>query len=251
MERVPKSLKAVLFPAKYTAFRGIAYAAAFEAAWESNRPCVLAHMAHAAYYDGPKVAGIMERFGASATHWLEEDRTQGYLAVWDDKAVLAFRGTEVWVPSDLIADFNMFRDPFHGARVHRGFRKKLETLWAPFLEGHLDDLSSAGVPVSVTGHSLGGAMATVAGLLRPFCEVVTFGEPRVGRGLDDAFAAQRHVRYVNGRDLVPRMPPRLLGYRHHGEPVVITDPDGPSARYDHAIIYYAEVLALNGVPGDA
>ena len=244
MDRVPKSLKAVMFPQEFEAFRGVPNASAFEMAWEANRPCVLAHMAHAAYFDSPEVAAIMEGFAASATHWLEENETQGFLAVWKDKAVLAFRGTEVGVLADLLADINLPKDPLNGAEIHRGFRLKLEALWARHIERCVDDLASAGIPVSVTGHSLGGAMSTVAGLMRPFHEVVTFGEPRVGSGLDAAFAAQRHVRYVNGMDQVPRMPPEILGYQHHGEAVKLTDPDGPSPIYDHSIIYYSEILGI-------
>ena len=69
----------------------------------------------------------------------------------------------------------------------------------------------------------------------------------MGRGIDAAFKCRRHVRFVNGRDPVTRVPPRFMGYRHHGELVRLTDPDGPSVRYDHSIVYYAEVLEMSGV----
>jgi pimeloyl-ACP methyl ester carboxylesterase len=63
-----------------------------------------------------------------------------------------------------------------------------------------------------TGHSLGGALATLAADRHgDSAAVYTFGSPLVG---DDAFAAgfnNRHegrsFRYVNGDDLVTRVPP--------------------------------------------
>ena len=42
-------MKAVLFPREFEAFRAVPDGKALGAAWEANRPCVLANMAHAAY----------------------------------------------------------------------------------------------------------------------------------------------------------------------------------------------------------
>jgi hypothetical protein len=87
-------------------------------------------------------------------------------------------------------------------------------------------------------------MALLAGRRHPFEEVVTFGAPRVGRGLDHGFAAKRHVRYHNRRDVVRALPFRLIGYQDHGEAVELVDPGGASWRYDHGIMYYAEILEM-------
>ena len=99
-------------------------------------------------------------------------------------------------------------------------------------------------PLCVTGHSLGGAMATLAGMLHSFEKVTTFGEPRVGIHIDKAFKSNSHIRYINGDDPVTKLPPELFyGYEHHGNPIHIADSDEETDfRYDHSIIYYSENL---------
>jgi len=79
-----------------------------------------------------------------------------------------------------------------------------------------------------TGHSLGGAIASLAADLYALKSgtttkddllLVTFGQPRVG----NAVYAQRQDslvpntwRVVHGRDMIPHMPPKPFGYYHSG-----------------------------------
>ena len=69
-----------------------------------------------------------------------------------------------------------------------------------------------------TGHSLGGALATLAAAIFQPARLITFGAPRVG---DTAFGATMSRvdsrRYVGCCDMVARVPPELLGFRHCGE----------------------------------
>ena len=74
-----------------------------------------------------------------------------------------------------------------------------------------------GYKIFITGHSLGGALAMLAGLLlishdsigyKPITTICTFGAPRVGNqdfGL--WFDNVSIVRYVNTEDIVPTIPP--------------------------------------------
>lgn len=147
--------------------------------------------------------------------------------------VVAFRGTisptrsdpDSWV--DWLYDF--FAVPVAGGsglsrlpgQVHRGF---LDAVTSIIEEVHalvaaLDPGPTA--PVFITGHSKGGAMATIGSLLLardmgiPVVEpVVTFASPRAG---DAAFragfdACLRQIRYENAGDVVPLVPPSLTRF---------------------------------------
>ena len=266
-----KSLQAVFFPNKFEPFPGWT-AADLTTRWSANPASVLAHMAHAAYHTGPKIQEVLGRLGATTLRFYDRSGAQAFLAAWPDKAVLAFRGSEPREPSgaeavpglrlspklvaflsnDVLADL-AFRtvtfDKRQGVEVHRGFLREIDRLWQDHIAPDLDGIAPpaagpAGVPLWVTGHSLGAAMATLAAMRRPFHGVVTFGEPRVGRGLDGILRADIHTRYVNGDDPVTEIPPELFRYRHHGTAIQIADADGArDARFDHAIIYYAENVA--------
>jgi triacylglycerol lipase len=105
-----------------------------------------------------------------------------------------------------------------GGRVHGGFLKALEEISGP-----LDALLQARRPEQrlwFTGHSLGGALATLAAAHAGVAAVHglhTYGAPLVG---DAAFASilptQNYFRFVHRDDWVACVPPQFLGYQHAG-----------------------------------
>ena len=124
--------------------------------------------------------------------------------------VLVFRGTDdqqAWV------DFNFDKLPERwpqGGKVHQGFKEALDAVWP-----EVEPAIPSGTAI-YTGHSLGGALATLATSRKPPTVTYTFGSPLVG---DDDFAvtiASPFHRVVNNRDIVTTIPP-LTGYRHLGE----------------------------------
>ncbi|KAL6623420.1 hypothetical protein ACP70R_033299 [Stipagrostis hirtigluma subsp. patula] len=109
---------------------------------------------------------------------------------------------------------------------------ELRRLVAHFRDKHPDEK----IRVTATGHSLGGALAVLtardaadelssAGGGAAGCRVpvraVTFGGPRVGnRAFRDELLASRGVRVLRvsiKQDMVPRVPPALIGYVHAGD----------------------------------
>lgn len=118
--------------------------------------------------------------------------------------VIAFRGTEFPDPGDLWADGNFPKVPFHFGRVHGGFSDALATV-NELLDQRLKTVD-AGTQIWVTGHSLGGALASLftAELLHRVDQgadlrvagMTTFGSPRVGD--DDFFAAAESLAIEQG-----------------------------------------------------
>lgn len=157
--------------------------------------------------------------------------TQLLIAANDDVIVICFRGTElmdgaVKALKDSLSDINLGIVPinhwYSGAAIHGGFHLALNRAW-PSIVTQLKALRDNGQPVALTGHSLGGALATLcayrmrkdAGLKLKATMVYTFGSPRVGNAKwREAYAAAglqaRTFRYDNDNDPIPTFPPTAL-----------------------------------------
>lgn len=151
-----------------------------------------------------------------------------YALIEPDHAILAFRGTEAMRPGDTwrklgqvardwLVDAQIARRPWPGgAQVHAGFAQALDALW-PAIEA----LLPASTRWWCCGHSLGGALAALAALrvqaAQRLAGVLTYGQPATGdERLASALDALPLLRIVNACDVVPELPPALLGYRHGG-----------------------------------
>lgn len=155
------------------------------------------------------------KVGLREVQFFEEHSTQAALLVAADPvaphAVLVFRGTNDlrdWYTNLRVATESW---PAGGA-VHTGFAAALRQVWPQVC----DALTSLSLPTFVTGHSLGGALATLAATRAEFAAAYSFGAPRVG---DAAFWQSLRCpmhRVVNDRDVVPTLPPSSLGYQHGG-----------------------------------
>jgi pimeloyl-ACP methyl ester carboxylesterase len=155
-------------------------------------------------------------------------------------AALVFRGTEEL--RDWITDATFFRAQWErGGRVHAGFRGALDQVWKEAAAG-LDGLG--GGPIYYTGHSLGGALATLAASRRPPRAAYTFGAPRVGdAGFGETLSDLCLYRVVNNSDTVPTLsaPMGRGGFRHVGElryiggdGQLLVDPSPDAVRADQA-----------------
>uniref|UniRef100_F1L4U1 Lipase n=1 Tax=Ascaris suum TaxID=6253 RepID=F1L4U1_ASCSU len=132
--------------------------------------------------------------------------------------IVVFRGTKT-KKQLLIEGWKSLKPgvDFYGVgKVNRYFSRALDTIW-PNIEILLKDADTRSYTVTFTGHSLGGALASLAAMrtvlenLRSSHEVklVTFGQPRVG----DRELAMKHdelvphsYRVVHRADIVPHLP---------------------------------------------
>ena len=177
--------------------------------------------------------GFLERILGNAGFVLLEvinvDETQGFVCKRKVDGeppylVLAFRGTEKKV-SDWLTDARCKPAVQGETRVHAGFleaftakkdaagrtaREAVEDILA-----RPDTRDGAGrpLPLFITGHSLGGALALLATrLVAPDVNgaCYTFGAPRVGNYEYFRYIKTPVYRVVNSADVVPRVPPGAL-----------------------------------------
>ena len=190
-----------------------------------RRSLALAELAMIAYNDESEAQRAAAAIGFSEAQLIDRDGSQAYRFRNEHDLVLACRGTEPTEWNDIQADANaMLAVVGSLGKVHSGFNREVDDLW-PQLEGLLTENS---LPVWFCGHSLGGAMATIcayrcvtSALTGNPQELHTFGSPRVGCGKYVRHAEVNHYRWVHNNDIVTRVPPVWMGYRHCGREVYL------------------------------
>jgi hypothetical protein len=157
-----------------------------------------------------------------------------------DAVILAFRGTLPLQTNDWDdfwdsvldwlddADAKLVPVAYTDGQVHKGFAEAVDSLWPKVMPSLREHLKS-GLPLVVTGHSKGGALASLAAIRLLRAEgiaptaVYTFASPRTG---DAPFAnfynsmIMSDWRFENTDDIVPHLPPSLavLGLLSQIEP---------------------------------
>lgn len=208
----------------FTVTRGVAFDPN-DAGYNRRNARWLAELSRVMYVDGPNkrrpflsAAGITEEVLAGL------GPTEAAILRGPGLDVLAFRGTQLDSPTgflrDVVTDASVPLPvpwPPHAGRVHGSVAGELLRVW-PAIESKLLTLSNP-KPLFFTGHSLGGAMATLASAVsrrRTPHATYTFGAPRVG---DAEFVASiRPVplhRVENAHDPIP-MVPGILGWASAG-----------------------------------
>lgn len=185
---------------------------------------------------GALTSAELEGWGAEG-RLLERGDTQCVIARTPRAAFVSFRGTEAKI-DDVLTDVKIELvkpawDKEAPYLVHAGFDDALDLIWNDGADrnqkpqdGLLTGLKKLGVfeqrlPIWVSGHSLGGALAALASLRllhdlkrlghgNLLAATHTFGQPRVGdlacATILDSALPQRYFRSVNNRDVVPRVP---------------------------------------------
>ena len=142
----------------------------------------------------------------------DSDGTQAILVSFGGSIVLAFRGTERDSIKDIKADIKAKTTQCEtGGKIHSGFKEAFDAV-ALEIQNKIDEKDLKDKPLFITGHSLGGALATIAAkkLSHPgggIAACYTFGSPRVG---DDEWIVDIKTpiyRIVNAADCVTMLPP--------------------------------------------
>ncbi|UHA72477.1 lipase family protein [Paenibacillus sp. 481] len=185
----------------------------------------------------------------------------GYIAESKHEIVIAFRGTGSFQDNE--SDQDIFQIPYpyvqNSGKTHRGFTCIYESTRNNIIRV-LNKLSPT-KRLYITGHSLGGALAVLAGLdiavntkfHKPI--VYTYGSPRTG---DPTFAAKydnivkNSVRVYNVHDIIPFIPDKVypppftkegLYYKHVNTKYPVSFQLNSVAGLNHSISCYFKNLS--------
>ncbi len=189
-----------------------------------QKSLVLAELSRLAYAAPEQVENVFYEAGLDQCLFIARDGAEAYVLGNRFDCMIVCRGTEPNQWNDIKADANAWTVASEVGRVHSGFHSEVNELW-PLLEQQIKENQR---PMWFAGHSLGGAMAAVCAVrckISPIPSnpqaIFTYGAPRVGDRSYSSYLKVKHYRWVNNNDIVPRVPPRWLGYRHMGQEIYI------------------------------
>lgn len=190
-----------------------------------RRSLLFAELSSLSYLSRAEAGRLANRIGLPEIRFYDRDGAQAYVFANDHDAVVTCRGTEPNDWNDLRADLNAAMAVAETVgHVHRGFKREVDDLW-PRLEQALVNNRRT---LWFTGHSLGAAMAAICAGRCKLSSIrsdpralFTFGSPRVGNARYVNYVQIETYRWVNNNDIVTRVPPTWMGYRHKGEEVYL------------------------------
>jgi triacylglycerol lipase len=185
--------------------------------------------------DGDKIGRILKRFGLELLDFGANEVFAGFfrrqacfiVARGQSATFIAFAGTDPLKPQDVITDLTATQTP---EGLHMGFADAVASVRSE-VEKAIKS-GGAGQPLFFTGHSLGGALATISAMRARDAgfqvkAVYTYGGARAGgRQFFDSYGPGLRnctFRLVYGKDIVASVPPSsvggllgsLLGEFHH------------------------------------
>lgn len=189
-----------------------------------QKSLLFAELSRLAYANPDVVENIVYEAGLDQCIFIARDGAEAYVFGNRFDCMIVCRGTEPNQWNDIKADANAWTIASDVGRVHSGFHTEVNELW-PLLEQQIKENQR---PMWFSGHSLGGAMAAVCAVrckISPIPSnpqaIFSYGAPRVGDRTYTSFLKVKHYRWVNNNDIVPRVPPLWLGYRHMGQEIYI------------------------------
>uniref|UniRef100_A0A1I7Z1L4 Lipase_3 domain-containing protein n=1 Tax=Steinernema glaseri TaxID=37863 RepID=A0A1I7Z1L4_9BILA len=220
-------------------------------------------MSAAAYSDAPQKClhnvfrnASLERQVTRVCDWDREATCSAFVAVaHDDRAIIiAFRGTTTFLQllTEAGETLNEHVEFITGGKVSKYFFDAFNIVWHQGVKDAYLTLRSRhpDYEVWITGHSLGGAMASLcaASIVKlrlakqETVKLVTLGQPRTG----NRAYAQAHdqllgysFRVVHRRDMVPHLPSLDFANYHHHKSEVWYDND-MDATHEPSSICYAD-----------
>ncbi len=176
-----------------------------------------------------KARAAMANWNFTESSFIDINETQGFVCSDSNNIIISYRGSEKKV-KDWLRNFDIESIATEGyGKVHKGFYEayhETKNQLRNALEQAKQDNPSKGI--WITGHSLGGAIATIAAAELFSTEkihgVYTYGQPKLGRSalqnLIEDELPDKFFRFVCGKDIVTKIPPN---FKHVGEYIWLDD----------------------------
>lgn len=127
---------------------------------------------------------------------------------------VSVKGLSGRTKSEWFTILNFISKKFEGTHAHGGF-----VLRANEIVSHVKSFVNNANPVVLTGHSMGGAIATLTSLAVDGCRVVTFGAPKtIEKDAIEVFGIKDITNYRIDTDPVTHLPP--LMYKRPGKQII-------------------------------
>lgn len=154
----------------------------------------------------------LEKLNFTLEETFDNEGVQAFLARSNDRLVLSFRGTELDIFRDIKRNLRVSDMHREGTtRLHRGFLEGVQAVQYE-IEMKLAAQHNRDVPLFITGHSQGGALAAIAaGRIHHeggIAACYSFGAPRFSNMFWTRYLKTPLYRVVNAADAVPLLPPR-------------------------------------------
>ncbi len=242
------------------------------AAYADRTAALMATLARLAYEFPPAdckpgpcltIPDEFKKLGFDRITYFHNGRIDGWAYIVEGKDIVAivFRGTQSVQNWNTNFQVGMVNPPNTDTKlhVHSGFFAAFNDL-SSGQEGmqtavdRIKQESKGVIPIYITGHSLGGALAQIATAVFGSDQIAacyTFGSPRVGNGYFDLWVKPPSYRIENYADIVPQIPvvapqlpvPEL--YRHSGDARYLPDHTaGSPLRYEPGLVMRAWQLLI-------
>lgn len=208
---------------------------------QNNIDLFCSYLAHISYHSQKFITNILQNISPLRIKFFDTVDTPGFLLETNQYIFFVFRGTDD-TSIDLQNDLKFWKMSYRNFKVHCGFLNafmKIKTL----LDEDLIYAKTSKKHIIYSGHSLGGAIATILCLDMLPNTLVTFGCPRVAgcKAFIEYMTPITNKRYVNKGDIISSLPQCFLGYTHHCPAILLTENFGNIFKSHYSTNY---VLAL-------
>ena len=197
--------------------------------YKTNSTSTLLFLNQLVYFSPTFITGVLKNLKIQNYYIFKNERDNALMLELDNFVILSFKGTEIANLQDWKTMFRFHKKQYNGLHTHAGFAEALLAIRSEIM---VNTMLKSGKKIVYTGHSKGGALATLFATDVVPDEIITFGAPKI---FGNIIAKERYnnikcVRIVTEYDFVRYLPFTFpFHYQHICEPTVW--PNMEQARY--------------------